>query len=158
LSGAPALGVTRILDYLASWTVPHSFFTHFYVTSVLSSAFWATQLLSRGPAFRAVAARVSDEHLQQSMSLNQIIWCWVLMAIQGCRRLYECIAISKPSSSRMWFVHWLLGIAFYVATNLALWIEGTGAEFYGNTFSPPVSGLQLIAVPRSPSLKEPHLG
>lgn len=152
------MGVTRILDYLASWTVPHSFFTHFYVTSVLSSAFWATQLLSRGPAFRAVAARVSDEHLRQSMSLNQIIWCWVLMAIQGCRRLYECIAISKPSSSRMWFVHWLLGIAFYVATNLALWIEGTGAEFYGNTFSPPVSGLQLIAVPRSPSLKEPHLG
>lgn len=120
--------MTGLLDSLASWTVPHGFFTHFYVASVLSSAFWATQLPLRGPAFWAVAARVSDEHLQKSMSFNQIIWCWVLMTIQGSRRLYECVALSKPSLSRMWFVHWLLGIGFYVVTNMAIWIEGTGAE------------------------------
>jgi 3-oxo-5-alpha-steroid 4-dehydrogenase 3 len=26
----------------------------------------------------------------------------------------------------MWFVHWLLGLAFYLAATVAIWIEGTG--------------------------------
>lgn len=60
------------------------------------------------------------------MSVHQVVTCWVLMMIQGCRRLYECLVFSKPSSSQMWFVHWLLGVAFYLAATIAIWIEGTG--------------------------------
>ena len=123
---APRSPLTRCIDYLASWRVPHSYFIHFYVLSVLSSIFWATQLLSRGPAFRVIAARVNEEHRSKSMSLNQVWLCWALMAIQGARRLYECIATAKQSSSQMWFVHWGLGLAFYIAMTLAIWIEGTG--------------------------------
>ena len=26
----------------------------------------------------------------------------------------------------MWFVHWLLGIAFYLAVGVSVWIEGAG--------------------------------
>lgn len=48
------------------------------------------------------------------------------MLIQGARRLYECKAFAKPSASRMWFVHWLVGLAFYLAVSVALWIEGAG--------------------------------
>ncbi|KAJ9202539.1 hypothetical protein DTO164E3_2979 [Paecilomyces variotii] len=123
---APRSPLTRFIDYLAAWRVPHSYFIHFYVLSVLSSIFWATQLLSRGPAFRVIAARVNEEHRSKSMSLNQVWLCWALMAIQGARRLYECIATAKQSSSQMWFVHWGLGLAFYMAMTLAIWIEGTG--------------------------------
>jgi 3-oxo-5-alpha-steroid 4-dehydrogenase 3 len=120
--------VTGFLDGLATWTVPHSYFIHFYIVAVLSSIVWATQLLSRGPLFRAIAVRTSEEHLQKSMSLNQVILCWLLMTIQGSRRLYECMTMAKPSASKMWFVHWLLGIAYYIAITLAMWIEGIGTK------------------------------
>lgn len=116
----------RALDSLASLRVPHSYFTQFYIASLLSSVFWGVQLLFRGPAFRAIASRIRPEHLEDSMSVNQVMVCWVLMTIQGSRRLYECLVFSKPSSSKMWFVHWLLGIAFYLATTVAIWVEGSG--------------------------------
>ena len=33
--------LARILDLAASFQVPHSWFIHFYITSVISSLFWA---------------------------------------------------------------------------------------------------------------------
>ncbi|KAL4997298.1 hypothetical protein BDV10DRAFT_93279 [Aspergillus recurvatus] len=118
--------VTRALDYAATLRVPHSYFTQFYVISVLSSIFWALQLLSHGRAFQAIAARIRPEHLDQAISINQIMLCWCLLLIQGVRRLHECLSFSKPSSSTMWFVHWLAGLGFYLAVAVAVWIEGAG--------------------------------
>ncbi|PWY95457.1 protein DFG10 [Aspergillus sclerotioniger CBS 115572] len=115
------------LDYVASLTVPHSYFTQFYVTSVFASIFWAVQLLCQGAVFQVFSTRISPEHFQKSMSIQQVFLCWVLMLIQGARRLYECNSFSKPSSSKMWFVHWLVGLAFYLAVSVAVWIEGAGA-------------------------------
>ncbi|KAL3461520.1 hypothetical protein BJX64DRAFT_289314 [Aspergillus heterothallicus] len=118
--------VIRALDYAATLRVPHSYFTQFYVVSVLSSIFWALQLLFHGAAFQAITTRVSPEHLQHTISINQVMLCWGLMLIQGLRRLHECLSFSKPSTSEMWFVHWLAGIAFYLAVAVAIWIEGAG--------------------------------
>lgn len=123
----PSAG-SGFLDYLATWKVPHSYFTTFYITSVLSSVFWATQLLRRGVAFQAIASRVSPEHQQQSMSLNQVLICEILLAMQGSRRLWESVCFSKPSSSQMSVIHWLLGVGFYVLTGVAVWIEGSGMD------------------------------
>lgn len=106
--------------------MPHSYFTQFYVVSVVSSVFWALQLLLRGNVFQAIASRVSEEHRLQSMTISQVMVCWLLLAMQGSRRLWESIIFKKPSSSQMWFVHWLLGLAFYVAAGVAIWIEGSG--------------------------------
>ncbi|KAF7592577.1 hypothetical protein BBP40_012737 [Aspergillus hancockii] len=119
--------ITRLLDYLASLKVPHNYFTQFYIVSVLSSVFWLIQLLCHGPAFQAIATRIHSEHLQKSMSIHQVMLCWILMLVQGVRRLHECFAFSKPSSSQMWFAHWLVGIAFYLAITVTLWIEGAEA-------------------------------
>ncbi|KAL4953412.1 hypothetical protein BDW69DRAFT_4813 [Aspergillus filifer] len=129
LSSGPPVGspVARALDYIAALRVPHSYFTQFYVISVLSSIFWALQLLSHGRAFQAIATRISTEHLQQQhVSINQVMLAWGLMLIQGVRRLHECLSFSKPSSSKMWFVHWLAGLGFYLAVAVAVWIEGAG--------------------------------
>lgn len=76
--------------------------------------------------FQAVAVRVGPEHVQKSMTVNQVLFCWVLVVVHSSRRLTECLFFVKPSTSRMWFVHWLLGLAFYVAMPVAIWIEGTG--------------------------------
>lgn len=63
------------------------------------------------------------------MSINQIAMVWSLMAVQGVRRLAESMTSGKPSSSKMWFVHWILGIWFYVAMSFAVWIDGAGKSF-----------------------------
>ncbi|KAH8692857.1 putative 3-oxo-5-alpha-steroid 4-dehydrogenase [Talaromyces proteolyticus] len=119
--------VTSVLDRLATWQVPHRYFTHYYITLLLSSAFWINQLLTHGPAFRFVVANTSSEHLQKSMTLRQVLLCIGLVVIQGVRRLYESFAFAKPSSSRMGVVHWLLGLSFYLGVTIAIWIEGLGA-------------------------------
>jgi 3-oxo-5-alpha-steroid 4-dehydrogenase 3 len=82
--------------------------------------------------FEAIASRVSEEHLQQSMSLTQLLICWILLAIQGSRRLWESITFAKPSSSKMGFAHWLLGLGFYLAAGIAIWIEGSGMETHAD--------------------------
>jgi 3-oxo-5-alpha-steroid 4-dehydrogenase 3 / polyprenol reductase len=58
------------------------------------------------------------------MTLEQIYLCWALMFFQGSRRLYECLVINKSSKSRMWILHWAMGLAFYTAMSMAVWVEG----------------------------------
>ncbi|KAJ5774350.1 hypothetical protein N7457_009246 [Penicillium paradoxum] len=140
----PSAASKGFLDYLATWQVPHSYFTQFYVVSVLSSVFWVAQFLLRGVVFQAIASRVSEEHQKHSMSMSQLIVCWALLAIQGSRRLWECITFSKPSSSRMWFVHWLLGLGFYLAAGVAIWIEGSGTML---TTKLTIAHLQMTNAP-----------
>ncbi|KAJ5477399.1 hypothetical protein N7539_007543 [Penicillium diatomitis] len=115
------------LDYLATWQVPHSYFTQFYVASMASSVFWAIQLCCRGRVFQCIVSRISEEHLHQSMTLTQVLICWILLAIQGSRRLWECLIFAKPSTSKMGIAHWLLGVVHYIAVGIAIWIEGSGA-------------------------------
>lgn len=111
-----------LLDWIASIRVPHSWFTSFYAVSVLSSLYWAPDVLSKGPAFQAVSQHVLRK--DNSMRFEQVVVTWLLMFAQGSRRLYECIVFSAPSKSKMWFGHWALGIMFYVASGIAVWIEG----------------------------------
>ena len=60
------------------------------------------------------------------MSLEQVALAWSLLTIQGCRRLYETITLSKQTGSTMPLSHYLLAIAYYTATGIGVWIEGSG--------------------------------
>ena len=97
-----ALG--KLLDHAASLQVPHNYFTHFYLVSVASSVFWGWRL------------RLWD-------AAGQLPFVWALMLGQGGRRLVESYVYTSSSKSRMWFVHWLLGLVFYLTVNVAVWIE-----------------------------------
>lgn len=115
----------RFLDWATSFgQVPHSWFIHFYILSVLSSIFWAWQYYVDGSVLdflaRSQAASAGD-----AMTMNQVALTWLLMGLQGTRRLYEYLFVTKPSSSTMWIVHWLLGSAYYVGVGVAVWIEGS---------------------------------
>lgn len=105
--------------------VPHAWFTHFYVLSVAASAFWGAQLLAHGRVLQSVA-RWQSSRGGPAMTANQVWIAWSLMALQGARRLFECLYIMRPSSSRMWFPHWALGIGFYLCTSIGVWVEGSG--------------------------------
>lgn len=80
----------------------------------------------QGAAVKALASYSSSKSPEKSMSKEQVLLAWSLMVVQGLRRLYESVTLAKPSSAKMWFVHWFLGIAFYIAVGMAVWIEGVG--------------------------------
>lgn len=62
----------------------------------------------------------------KSMSINQIFLLWSFMLLQGIRRLLESMFVTKTSASKMWIVHYVLGIGFYMIMGVAIWIEGAG--------------------------------
>ncbi|KAK2630228.1 hypothetical protein QTJ16_001048 [Diplocarpon rosae] len=111
-----------LFKYVASIQVPHTWFAHYYVVSVLSSIFWGYQIYNRGSAFKLLATYAQPK--PTTMSVNQVILAWALMAFQGSRRLYECITLTRPSQSRMWAGLWLIGIAYYAVMGVSVWIEG----------------------------------
>lgn len=113
-----------LFAFIASIQVPHSWFTHYYIASVASSAFWAYQIWTCGSVLRFSASYSSQD---EEVGTSQVLAAWTLMAIQGTRRLYESIVFAKPSQSRMWIGLWILGIAFYLAMGLSVWIEGIGS-------------------------------
>lgn len=58
------------------------------------------------------------------MSFSQLQTTWVMLLIQSARRLYECLDLPSSSESQMFVGHWAMGMAFYAATSVAVWIEG----------------------------------
>ncbi|KAL1797661.1 hypothetical protein ACET3X_004267 [Alternaria dauci] len=121
----PQQALTLALDYAASLQVPHNYFTHFYITSVLCSLFAACRL------------RVWEAGGQQ-----QIVWA--LLLLQGLRRMLESYAYTSTSKSRMWFAHWILGLLFYTTINMAIWVE-TPSSAAGNwAFVPGVVTAQML--------------
>ncbi|RMZ07723.1 hypothetical protein D0860_04966 [Hortaea werneckii] len=138
--------VTSLLDRLAEWRVPHSWFTSFYAVSIAWSVFWAVQFACKGWVFRVLV----DWHLYYSghdvivysMTLRQVLLAWGMVFVQGCRRFWECLALPQsPSKSQMWIGHWILGIGFYTGLSVAVWVEGAPI-LASHTFS-----LADIAVP-----------
>lgn len=97
--------VDQLLDNAAAIQVPHNYFTHFYMTSVASSLFWGWRL-----------------RIWEAQGQMQIVWA--LMLLQGVRRLLESRAYTSSSKSPMWVAHWILGLLFYLAMNISIWVEG----------------------------------
>ena len=119
-------GLEWLFEYLAAIQVPHTWFQHFYIVSVSSSLFWGIQILAKGSALVALCQSVGTGTQAKGMTIDQVVLTWSLVTIQGVRRLLETSLLSQPSVSTMWFAHWLLGIAFYLALGVACWIEGAG--------------------------------
>ena len=114
----------HLFNLVASLQVPHTWFIHYYLASVASSIFWAYQIYSQGRVFQLLSYYSSES--AGGMTVNQVLLAWGFMMVQGTRRLYECITLTKPSQSEMWFGLWLIGISYYLAMGLAVWIEGIG--------------------------------
>ncbi|KAK4190106.1 hypothetical protein QBC35DRAFT_378764 [Podospora australis] len=115
-----------IINSLTTLTqVPHSWFGLFYLLSVGLSLFWLAQFFFSGSLLRFIASTQSEA---TSTTILQVAVGWTMMFLQGTRRVYEHAVIIKPSStSTMWVVHWLLGLFFYLAISVSIWVEGSGA-------------------------------
>jgi 3-oxo-5-alpha-steroid 4-dehydrogenase 3 len=114
--------LAKLFNIVASFQVPHTWFTHYYLVSVASSIFWGVQIFTRGPAFEYLASQTPET--ASWMTVNQVFLAWFFMTLQGTRRLYESITLTKPSQSKMWVGLWLLGIAYYIFMGISVWVEG----------------------------------
>jgi 3-oxo-5-alpha-steroid 4-dehydrogenase 3 len=126
-SSAPQSKLLKVLAKVTSvGQVPHSYFWHFYLLSSCLSGFWAWEYVSRGRVLGLVAERQASTSGHPSMELGRVLMAWMMMALQGGRRLYECFCVVKPGRTPMWFVHWVLGLAFYAVMSVSVWVEGSG--------------------------------
>ncbi|KAF2433189.1 hypothetical protein EJ08DRAFT_647570 [Tothia fuscella] len=91
--------VSSLLDRLASITVPHSWFKHFYLVGLLLTGYWA---------YTVPEARNAST---------------LLMGCHHVRRLLESLFLTRSSASRMHVTHWIMGLGFYVVLSVATWIE-----------------------------------
>lgn len=112
-----------VLDWLAELTVPHSYFSHFYIASTVCSAAWVG-LHSQDFEYVLYDSDFTNITGWQGRSLLGLL----LMQTQGLRRLYESVVVAKSSRSRMWIGHYLVGLAFYLVTNFAIWCEPGKSE------------------------------
>ena len=118
----PASQIIQILDLGASIRVPHAYFLHFYTLSTACSLIWLHQVTTRGYLFTLIANHTPYQ--PDPMTPPQVFFCWFLLLIQSTRRLLECLTLQKSSKSQMWIGHYVIGLAFYVAVNISIWIEG----------------------------------
>ena len=80
----------------------------------------------KGRLIQILCQSVGQSNRARGMTLDQVVVTWSLVTVQGVRRLLESSFFIKSSGSKMWFVHWLLGMAFYLALGISCWIEGAG--------------------------------
>ena len=123
--------VDQLLDSVAEIQVPHAWFTHFYLVSVASSIFWGVQIFAQGSLLAVIDGCAGSPNRHDVVLLHQTVLAWALMSVQGSRRLLESTRARVPSTSRMFIAHWLLGIAFYLAMGVAIWVEGSGMKSLG---------------------------
>lgn len=107
--------------------IPHSWFFTYYAIYLACACFWAFQYVRPGNTLLQSLATWQVEAAVGSpgMAGGQVAMVWLMMQLQAWRRLYECFAVMKPSRSTMWFVHWVMGLAFYLGVSVAIWIEGS---------------------------------
>ncbi|KAI0202717.1 3-oxo-5-alpha-steroid 4-dehydrogenase [Astrocystis sublimbata] len=127
--------------------IPHSWFIHFYILSLGCTIFWATQLATNGAVLQLIVQHQLAKGALPSMTMSQVFLAWLLMGLQGARRLYECLAILRPSSSSMWIIHWLLGNGFYLCTSVAVWIEGSSDVVMQYRCHRYLAGLKKYSLP-----------
>ncbi|CAM6085754.1 unnamed protein product [Calypogeia fissa] len=141
------------------FTVPQSFFTHFYVLGLI----WTTALFFTALGFAVICSNPAspEEHnlsslaaqlvnapmsyLQGDSSMGDIekygkdawrlVFLLLLFEIHLTRRLYECLFVSSFSpSARMNFFGYIIGLGFYTAVPLTLFLQGFQEEGFFSAF------------------------
>jgi 3-oxo-5-alpha-steroid 4-dehydrogenase 3 len=124
---SPSRGrLVSLIGFITSCSqVPHSWFSIFYAVSLACSVFWLAQYLCDGTVLHRIASSQAGGQ-GPSATLGQVALGWLMMFLQAARRVFEHATVLKPSKSTMWVVHWVLGLFFYLAIGVSVWVEGSG--------------------------------
>ena len=130
------------LDSLAQKRVSHSCFTDFYTLSLVCLVFWAPQIYNDDLIVNLLRYLAYDEY--RAARSRRVALCLILFTIQSLRRLLECLTLSKRStSSSMWIGHYLIGLAFYFFTNIAIFIDHIRAGMDDSALISPSSRSEM---------------
>ncbi|KAF1816462.1 hypothetical protein P152DRAFT_446114 [Eremomyces bilateralis CBS 781.70] len=121
--------ITHLLDLLATFSVPHAYFTHFYLLSTLSSLLWLFQFLHPTAPLLFIQSH-SSPSLSYPLPPVPLLGS-LLLLLQGLRRLAECLTWPASRTSRMWFAHWVVGLLFYATMGVAVWVRELDALAQG---------------------------
>ena len=84
-------------------------------------------MLFRSSFFASSSSALPRVAGEEKKELGRVFVAWVMLMLQGLRRLVECLVTTKSGSrSPMWIVHWGLGLAFYTVMGASIWIQGSG--------------------------------
>lgn len=91
-----------VIDRLSTYSVPRSYFKHFYILSTCLGV-------------KMIWSLYKDTGTGRSR-----LPLPVLLLSHSARRLYESCFVERPSGSRMWVGHYIIGITFYTFLNIAV--------------------------------------
>ncbi|KAI8381011.1 3-oxo-5-alpha-steroid 4-dehydrogenase-domain-containing protein [Radiomyces spectabilis] len=123
----PTSSLSRVV---ASWTVPKSWFTHFYIVGlafalICSAELTAATLRRKYGLLLTFLRHWDNPYWGDTLSLTESYLGTTLMTIHLARRVYESFYIEKLSpTARMHVSHYLVGIGFYGAMVFGTWLEG----------------------------------
>ncbi|CAG8743185.1 16790_t:CDS:1, partial [Dentiscutata heterogama] len=121
--------------YIQNLTVPKQWFKHYYIVGTLWATFLITDVIilrNRNRGYFAWFVQIFDsaEKYEPEYFKEPVIECLIgllMFQVQTVRRMYECFFIERPSvGAKMHIGLYLLGLAFYIATGLSVFIEGIG--------------------------------
>ncbi|CAG8640388.1 6279_t:CDS:2 [Dentiscutata erythropus] len=125
----------QIEAYIQNLTVPKQWFKHYYIVGTLWAAFLITDVIilqNRNRGYFAWFVQIFDSAEKYELDyfkepVTECIIGLVIIQVQTVRRMYECFFIERPSvGAKMHIGLYLLGLAFYIATGLSVFIEGIG--------------------------------
>ncbi|XP_027532206.1 polyprenol reductase isoform X3 [Neopelma chrysocephalum] len=118
-------GKTRLPGWSPNYLVPKSWFTHFYVVSVVwngSLLYWLFRAEFLGESLpswiqdvhRALGKDSQSEDMADSEYFSALL-VLLLLWLHSCRRLAECLWTSVFSSGFIHIVQYYYGLGFYIA-------------------------------------------
>ncbi|KAK9458156.1 hypothetical protein V1511DRAFT_454229 [Dipodascopsis uninucleata] len=155
--------VIRTLFKPFAATVPKRFFVHFYIVSVLLSA-WSIYMVVPCTLFKSCSNVMYLHHrdrmvfswLRMSLfrwlfffksdvvSLPRASTALIVLFVQSARRWYECLYVEKMSNTaRIRVGHYVVGIMFYVAAIPSVWCDALEFENIHDTDLPPSGAIVL---------------
>ncbi|KIW45653.1 uncharacterized protein PV06_04025 [Exophiala oligosperma] len=116
--------LSQLLDHVKTWKVPHSWFIHFYILSLLLSTISIVMIIITTTTTTTLSSSSHLNIFTSTTTNTSPLLCSFLMFIQSSRRLLECFFLTTTkSTSRMWIGHYFIGLAFYFFINLAIYVE-----------------------------------
>jgi 3-oxo-5-alpha-steroid 4-dehydrogenase 3 len=118
-------------------SVPKYYFKYFYITGFLWITYIIIEVILLKNNFIGIFSIFvhlfdydnDDKEIYKEyygkQKIEECILALFMMEIQVIRRAFECFFIEKPSlNSKMLITHHIIGITYYIATGLAVIIEG----------------------------------
>lgn len=139
LNAAADQPTSKWAGYFRLWTVPKSWFAHFYHVGFLFGIYCWIEL-AMAMSFKAknqppvlgplllVLQQWDSSQGSQRVNWSVCLFGFFLLTCHFVRRLYETWFVERPSPvARMHLSHYLIGLGFYGGMVFGTWLEGVSA-------------------------------